>query len=130
MTVFNWSRRMSPPIEATRALLVLITATRQSRRCQRLGSSRTSRRCFRVARCPHETETEAELLKPNMCSHPSRSSRCGRIHAGIARSDVVQRTLPKKCERTQYQECTHASDNHSATSWFHDSYMSATDIML
>jgi hypothetical protein len=26
ITAFSWSRRMSPPIEATRALLVLITA--------------------------------------------------------------------------------------------------------
>ena len=26
ITVFSWSRRMSPPIEATRALLVLINA--------------------------------------------------------------------------------------------------------
>ena len=105
-------------------------ATRQSRRCQSLGSSWTSPTCLRVARCHHETETEAELLKPNMCSQPSRSSRCGRIHAGIARSDIVQQTLLRKRGRTQYQERTHVSDNHSATSWFHDSYMSAKDVML
>lgn len=40
-------------------------------------------------------------------------------HGGTARSDIFQRTLPRKRGRTQSQECTHAPGNHSATSWVH-----------
>jgi hypothetical protein len=36
-----------------------------------------------------------------MGSRPSRSSRCVVSHAGFARSDIVQRTLLRKRERTQ-----------------------------
>lgn len=79
ITVFSWSGRMSPPIEATRALLVLINAQLNLADASVWVVAGHPARVFGYLAGPHETETEAELLKPNMCCQPSRSSRCGRI---------------------------------------------------